>query len=80
MPFRSEFSEVVPEAGDVAPLVGGFGFGGIRGGHFGGKFCGVVGDFVEVAVVGEEVTALFAAVPLALVFRNAEGGEEWFPF
>jgi len=47
--------------------------------HFGGEFCGVVGDFVEVAVLGVEVAALFAVVALALILGFAEGGEEWFP-
>jgi len=60
--------------------VGGFGFGGILGEHFGGEFCGVVGDFVEVAVAGVHAFAFFAGVALALGFGVfAEGGEEGFP-
>ena len=57
LPFWGEFAEIMPEAGEVAPLVGGFGFLGVGREHFGGEFCGVVGDFVEVAVLGFETRA-----------------------
>lgn len=69
----------MPEAGEVAPLVGGLGFLGNFREHLGGKFGGVVGDFVEVAVLGFEICARFAGVALAFVFARAERGEEGFP-
>ena len=70
----------MPEAGEVAPLVGGFGFRGIIGEHFGGELGGVVGDFVEVAVVGFHTFTFLAGVALALGFWVfAEGGEKGFP-
>ena len=59
--------------------MGGFGILGIFREHFGGEFCSVVGDFVEVAVLGFEVRASFAGVALAFVFARAERGEEGFP-
>ena len=78
MPLRGEFSEVVPEAGEVGPLAGGVAVRAF-GEHFAGEFCGEVGDFVEVAVLGFEVLAVFAILALALVFSRTEGGEEGFP-
>ena len=80
LPFGGELPEVMPEAGDVAPLVGRFGFLGIFREHFGGEFCSLVGDFVEVSVVVIHTLAFLAGVALALVFAFAEGGEEGFPF
>jgi hypothetical protein len=65
---------------EVAPVPGGFGFGGIRREHFGGEFGGPVGDFVEVAVLGAQVAAFFAMLALALLLAVTEGDKERFPF
>jgi len=70
----------VPEAGEIAPLVGGFRFLGFIREHFGGEFGGQIGDFVEVAVLGFEIRAFLAGVALAFVFALTVGGEEGFPF
>ena len=80
MPFGGEFSEIMPEAGEVAPLVSGLGLLGIFREHFGGEFGGVVGHFIEVAVGGFHLFAFLAEFALALVCRITKRGEERFPF
>ena len=45
-----EFSQIMPEAGEVAPLLGGFALRAF-GEHVGGELGGEVSDFVEVPVV-----------------------------
>jgi hypothetical protein len=77
--FVRELSKIMPEAGGVAPLVGGFGFLRLGREHFGGEFSCVAGDFVEVAVAGFEIRAFLEGVALAVVFALTEGGEEGFP-
>ena len=79
LPFRFEFTEIVRKSGEVAPWVGGFGFLGVCEEHFCGELGGPEGDFVEVAVVGGEVSTFLAGFPLALVSSFTKRGEEWFP-
>ena len=64
MPLRSEFSQVVPEACEVAPMAGWF---KIRAGreNGSGEAGGPVGDLVEVAVVGSEGFAVGTIYPAA---------------
>ena len=53
LPDGSEFAKIMPEASEVAPLVGGFA-GGAEGEHFGSKPRSPEGYFVQVAVTGDE--------------------------
>ena len=78
--FPREFPQIMPEPGEVAPIVGGFGLGGIRGEHLRGELGGPVCDFVEVAVVGFQIAAFPAGVALTLIRSITERGEERFPF
>ena len=79
LPFFGKFPQIMPESGEVAPFVSGLSLGGIRGEHFRGELGGPEGDFVEVAVVGGEVSTFLAGFPLTLVSSFTERGEEWFP-
>lgn len=84
--FTFALPQIVPEAGEVGPLAGGFAVGSC-GKHVSGEFGGEVGDFVEVAVLRFEIFAMEAGTG---VFSGAgdggvagvecpEGGEEGFP-
>ncbi len=79
LPIRSEFPEIMPEASEVAPLVGVGGFWGVGWEHFCGELGGPEGDFVEVAVGGGEVSTFLAGFPLAQIRTITERGEKWFP-
>jgi hypothetical protein len=80
LPFWSEFSEVMPESGEEAPVVGGFRLGGDWGKHFRSELGSPEGDFVEMAMIWFHALALIAVIALALVFCISERGEERFPF
>ena len=69
----------MPQSGEVAPCVGGFGFGGIRGEHFRGEPGGPEGDFIEVTVGGTQVSAFLAVLTLAICFLIAERRKKRFP-
>ena len=75
-----EFSQIMPETGEIAPVVGGLGLCRVRREHFGGESGGPEGVFVEVAVCGLQALAFWAEAALALVWGFPEGGEERFPF
>ena len=66
LPFRGELSKIMPESGEVTPLVCSSRLGGVLWKHFRGKPEGPVGDFVEVAVCGIKIAALLAGLSLAL--------------
>ncbi len=80
LPLRGGLSEVMPESGEEAPVVGGFCLGGDWGKHFRGELGGPEGDFVEVAMIWFHALALIAVIALALVFCIPEWGEERLPF
>lgn len=69
LPLGGEFTEVVPEAGEVAPLAGGFAIGARRE-HLGGELGGEMGDFVEVTVPTVEGSTFGAGIA-------SEGGAVW---
>jgi hypothetical protein len=79
LPFRREFPEVMPESGEVAPVVGGFGGGRVWGKHFGSELGGPEGDFVEVSVVWGEVPAFSAVFFLTFLRPASERSEQGFP-
>lgn len=70
----------MPESGEIAPIVGGYGFGGIRREHFRSELGSPPSDFIQMAVIGFEITALIASLTLALIRGLPEGGEERLPF
>ena len=69
----------MPEAGEIAPIVGGLGLCRIRREHFGGELGGPKGDFVEVAVCGIQVAALLAGLSLALRSSVAKRRKQGLP-
>ena len=78
LPFGCKFPEIMPQSGEVTPLVGGVSVWA-GGKHFGGKFSSPVGDFVEVAVLGLHAFTFSAVIALAVSFPGTEGREEGFP-
>ena len=79
MPIRCEFSEIVPESGEIAPGVGVGGLWGIWRKHFGGELGGPEGDFIEVAVGGLKLLAFFALFSLAAFPFITERREKQLP-
>lgn len=65
----------MPESVEIAPLVSRCGFWGTGGEHIGGELGCVVGDFVEVSVLGFHALTFFAGVALAIGYALTEGGE-----
>ncbi len=79
LPSNRELSQIMPESGEVAPIVCGFGFAGIWSEHFGCEFRRPEGDFVEVAVIGIKTPAFSTFLALALIQTITEWGEKRFP-
>ena len=62
LPFRGEFSQIMPQPGEVSPLVGGFPVWPRRE-HLSGESRRPPGDFVQMAVKGIERRAKSAFFP-----------------
>lgn len=70
----------MPEAGDIAPVVGGPCLFRARREHFRGELGGPEGDFIEVAVGGVKPAAVLAGLSPALGRSVAKRREQQFPF